>query len=63
MITQEKPLFPMFELLAPDCCRHVYFHVNSNTFYQLIQVAALRRVSLSKVLAVNRKNIRDIYDC
>ena len=63
MITQEKPLFPMFELLAPDCCRHVYFLVNSNTFDQLIQVAALRRVPLSEVLAANRKNIRDIYNC
>ena len=55
------PLFPMYELLVPDFCRHVYFLCN--IFEQLIQVAALRSVSLSKVLAANRKNIRDIYDC
>ena len=61
MITQEKPLFPMYELLVLDFCRHVYFLCN--IFEQLIQVSALRRVSLSKVLAANRKNIRDIYDC
>jgi hypothetical protein len=29
----------------------------------MIQVAALRRISLSEVLAANRKNIKDIYDC
>jgi len=27
------------------------------------QVAALRRISLAEVLAANRKNIKDIYDC
>ena len=51
----------MYELLVPDCYRHVYFLCN--IFEQLIQVAALRRVSLSEVLAANRKNIRDIYNC
>ena len=29
----------------------------------VIQVAALRRISLAEVLAANRKNIKDIYDC
>ena len=34
-----------------------------NTSDHVTQVAALRNVSLSEVLAANRKNIKDIYDC
>ena len=49
---------------------HVAAQVNNskkfndiNTTQSIYQVAALRPESLSEVLAANRKNIKDIYDC